>query len=124
MRSGGRHEGPRPRHVLSAIASGVTAGFLANAAIAVGHLLIVEIAGSPFPPAGLGSVEAAIASVLGGVLCGAFYVCVLGWLPRRLLIRSAAFGLIGAPIVAGVHGAAYGAQTAPIGQAIPWILAS
>src|SRR5918999_2539714 len=105
MRSGGRPDGPRPRHVLSAIAAGVTAGFWANAAIAGGHLLIVSIAGSPFPPAGLDSTEAAIASALGGVLCGAFYVCVLGWLPRRLLVRSAVFGLIGAPVVAGVAAA-------------------
>ncbi len=117
--------GVRPRHVLSAVASGASAGWLAQGAVALSLMLIIGLAGSPIPPAGLDSLEAAIASALGGILCGLFYVSVIGWLPRRLLVRSAVFGLIGAPIAAGVHASAYGVPaTGSIDHAIPWILAS
>jgi hypothetical protein len=93
--------------------------------VALSLMLVTGLAGSPIPPAGLDSLQSAIASALGGVLCGSIYVGVIGWLPRRLLVRSAVFGLIGAPIVAGVHATAYGVPAAgPIDHAIPWILAS
>jgi hypothetical protein len=115
----------RPRHLLSAFASGAFAGLLANVAFAMVPVWVLAVAGTPVRPPELDSDRTFLAAVVGAILVGLFYVHTLVWLPRALLARSAVFAVLGAPVIAGLKASAYVLPGTTLSEPlVGWIAAS